>query len=99
MNKTHATVIALLLGLAAVFGLFAALRTTHLGAAARTATSASIAAQQRQLAAAERALKRSLAQKPPAAHAAPRTVYVRPAPIVVHLHRHGDDGEGGDTGD
>jgi hypothetical protein len=99
MNKTHATVIALILGLAVVLGLFAALRTMQLGAAARTATSASIAVQQRQLTAAEQALRRTLAQKPAAAgHATPRTVYVRPAPIIVHLHHYGDDG-GGDSGD
>jgi hypothetical protein len=101
MNKTHATLIALILGVAAVLGLFAAIRTAHLGAAARTATNASIVAQQRQLSAAEAALQRALAKTPVAAHrASTRTVYVRPAPIIVHVHRHGGDdgGEGSDDG-
>ena len=99
MNRTHATVIAIIIGLAAVFGLFAATRTAQLGSAARNAASAQIVAEQRRIAAAERSLRRQLAQKPPSAAAsaaAPRTVYVRPAPIIVHLHRHGGDDGGGE---
>lgn len=102
MNKTHLTVIALLLGLAALLGMFAVIRTTHLGAASRAASNARIVAQQRRLAAAERSLRHALAKSPPhtVAHAkAPKTVYVRPAPIVVTLHRHGGDGEGDSSGD
>jgi hypothetical protein len=97
MSKRHARVIALLLGLAALLGTFAVIRTTSLGSASRAATDVRIAAQQRRLAAAERSLHQALATAPvPAGRAkGPRTVYVRPAPIVVHLHRHGDDGEGG----
>jgi hypothetical protein len=96
MNRKHASVIALLLGLAALLGTFAVLRTTHLGAASRSANDARIAAEQRRLTAAERSLRHALASAPPppATAKAPKTDYVRPAPIVVRLHRHGDDGEG-----
>lgn len=99
MNRKHATVIAILLGLAAVFGLFAATRTAHLGSAARHSASAQVAAEQRRIAATEHLLRRQLAQHPHAAPGAaapaqaPRTVYVRPAPIIVHLHRHGEESE------
>lgn len=103
MNKRHASVIALLLGLAVLLGTFATMRTTHLGAASRSATDARIAAQTQRLSAAERSLRRALAARParpatprasqaPQASQAPKTVYVRPAPIVVHLRHHGDDG-------
>lgn len=93
--------IALLLGLAALLGTFAVIRTTNLGAASRAATDSHIAAQQRRLAAAERSLRHALATGPAPASTvkAPKTVYVRPAPIVVRLHRHGDDGEGGEFDD
>jgi hypothetical protein len=93
MNKRHATVIALLLGLAVLLGTFAVLRTTRLGAAGRAATDARVAAQANRLAVRERSLRRALAAAP-ASHAnskPPKTVYVRPAPIVVHVHRHGGD--------
>jgi hypothetical protein len=95
MNKRHATIIALLLGLATLLGTFAAIRTTHLGAAARSANNARVSAQERRLAAAERSLRHALATPPAPSRttSAPKTVYVRPAPIVVHLHRHSDDGE------
>jgi hypothetical protein len=103
MNRRHATVIALLLGVAALLGTFAVIRTASLGAASRAATDSLIAAQQRRLVAAERSLRQTLATGPapgatPAVKA-PKTVYVRPAPIVVHIHRHGDDGEGSGFGD
>jgi hypothetical protein len=96
MNRRHLTAIALLLGLAALLGMFAVIRTTHLGAASRAANDARIVAQQRRLAAAERSLRHALAKKPTSAAPAkaPKTVYVRPAPIVVTVHRHGGDGEG-----
>ena len=44
---------------------------------------------------AERSLRRALARRPPSTTGskAPRTVYVRPAPIVVTLHARGNDGE------
>jgi hypothetical protein len=100
MNKRHATIIALLLGLATLLGAFAAIRTTHLGATARSANDARVSAQERRLTAAEHSLRRALATAPTAAPAsAPKTVYVRPAPIVVHLHRHTDDGEEGGSSD
>lgn len=97
MNRRHATIIALLLGLAALLGTFAAIRTMHLGAVARAAGDARIATQERRLTAAERSLRKSLG-RPSAARAtakAPKTVYVRPAPIVVPLRGRGDDGEAG----
>lgn len=101
MNKRHATVIAFLLGLAVLLGTFAVMRTTNLGAASRAASNARVAAQERRLTAAERSLRHALAS--PSASSgtakAPKTVYVRPAPIIVHLHRHGDDGEGGSFDD
>lgn len=95
MNRKHTSLIALLLGLAAVLGTFAALRTAHLGASVQRASSAQIVAQQRRLTAAERALKHTLALKQVGAQRARKTIYVRPAPIIVHLRRHGDDGESG----
>jgi hypothetical protein len=96
MNRRHATVIALLLGLAALFATFAAIRTTHLGTASRAATDARIAAQERRLASAERSLRRTLAglPAPSATPREPKTIYVRPAPIVVTSHGHDDDQEG-----
>lgn len=85
--------IALVLGLAAALGAFAAIRTSRLGAAARAEGAAALTARERRLTAAERSLRRALEEQPAAASAAraPRTVYVRPAPVVVHAHRHGDD--------
>jgi hypothetical protein len=101
MNRRHATAIALLLGFAVLLGTFAVMRTAHLGAASRAASDARIAAQERRLAAAERSLRRSLASPSTssAAAKAPKTVYVRPAPIVVPLHRHGDEGDEGSFDD
>jgi hypothetical protein len=100
MNKTHAFVIAAVLGIAVMLGLLAASRTAHLGAAARSANQAQILAEQKRLTAAEAKLKKALA-KPSGRQAvgAPtgqRTVYVRPAPIIIHKHRSGEgEHEGG----
>ncbi len=99
MNKTHTFVIAVVLGIAVMLGLFAASRTAHLGAAARSANQAQILAQQKRLTAAERSLKKALAKSsasPATPVRAQRTVYVRPAPIIIHKHRAGGgEGEGG----
>ena len=108
MRKLHIIVIAGLLGLTAILGTFAATRTASLGVAARHAIAASLSARSRQLDAYEATLRRSLARKPPALPAVPKTtaavrpriVYHRPPPIVVVKHtHHGDDGdERGDGG-
>ena len=95
MTRINALLIALLIGVAALAGTFAATRTTQLGAAARKQNAAALVQRQRQLAAGEAALRKALAASPaPAKAAAPssaaqRVVYVRPAPIVIHKHRAG----------
>jgi hypothetical protein len=126
MTRTHAAILALAVALAAIAGTFAALRTTQLGASARTpsVSQAAVAARAHALDRTERALAAALRHTPPAlpklvqpvaaaapaaapAAAAPqRVVYVRPAPVVHVLHRHGEhedhgerDGGGGGGGD
>jgi C4-dicarboxylate-specific signal transduction histidine kinase len=102
MKRTHAVTVAVVLGVSAMLGTFAASRSAHLGAATRSANQAQIAQREHRLAAQERALRRALAKQPalPAtvAKRPQRTVFVRPAPIVVHLHRGGGEREGGDGG-
>jgi len=103
MNKRHAFLVALVLGVAVVLGAFAALRTTHLGAASRNAAAAQLARREQRLNAAEARLKRALAHGPAAtpsvAKHPQKVVYVRPAPIVIHKHRSGEhDDDGGDGG-
>jgi short-subunit dehydrogenase len=108
MKNIHVTAIALLLGLAAVLGTFAATRTASLGTASRNAGSAAYSAHVKQLNAFSAKLRHELAAKPapvqlqaaaPTA-VAPQIVYHRPPPIVVVKHtHHGDDGsEGGGGG-
>jgi len=100
MKKIHVAAVAVLLGLAAALGTFAAIRTASLGAASRHAADTAYSARVRQLDAYSAKLKRELAAKParlqaPAAAAAgtPRVVYRRPPAIVVVKHsRQGDDG-------
>jgi hypothetical protein len=112
MPRKHALLISLLLGLAAVVGLVAGLRTVGSAAPAARAGSVSTAAivrRQHTLDRLEASLKRSLAQRPPklpplpsaappvAASAParpPQVVYVRPKPIVVHVHRSGEHEDG-----
>jgi hypothetical protein len=124
MKPTHALAIAALLSVAAVLGVSAATRTQTLGASARHASAATIAARAHKLDVFEAALRKALASKTPklprvpavhtmpaVAHvghasaapvtgaSAPRVIYRRPAPIVIHLHRHhGDDGFEADGG-
>ena len=103
MKRSHAFLIALAIGVAAVFGLMAATRTAHLGSSATqgtTISTAQIAARNRALDRMEIALRKQLRQKPPAVPALPaaapqqqRVVYVRPAPIVHTVHRSGREHE------
>jgi hypothetical protein len=105
MNRKHAALIALILSLAAVAGGIAAIRTAHVGAAAKAPSlDAQIAARTARLNRAEAALKRAIDQaqapaQPVSTAAAPqaqRIVYVRPAPRVVTIHRSGGEREGND---
>jgi hypothetical protein len=96
MKKIHVAAVAVMLGIAAVFGTLAAARTARLGASSRQ--DAVVQARTKQLNAFERSLHRQLTQTvsttaPAGAAAAPRIVYHRPPPIVVVKHtHHGDDG-------
>lgn len=94
MKKLHVLAIALLLGLAAVFGVLAATRTVGIGSTAHAPVSqTAIRARSQKLSAAERALHRALKARPPALPAVPavrrsaqtpqQLVYRRPAPLVV----------------
>lgn len=112
MNKAHLTILAVLFAASAVLGAVAVTRTTHLGAASRSAADAAVASQTKQLSAYAAKLQQQLHTKTPAlpavpkaapsraAAAAPRIVYQQPPPVVVTLHHHGDDGsdEGGGGG-
>ncbi len=95
MTRINALLIALMIGVAALAGTYAATRTTHLGAVAQQQSAAQLKQRQQRLAAGEAALRKALAASPaPAAAssrpaAAQRVVYVRPAPIVIHKHRAG----------
>lgn len=96
MRRIHITVIAFLLAVAAILGSAAALRTVQLGAAARPRVSdAAIAQRSHRLDRLEAQLRREARRRPPAVGAVgasqPRTVYVRPQPIVRVLRRTGDD--------
>lgn len=106
MTKTHVALISLLLGLAVVFGLFAAVRTTSLVARSSSASTGSVIARLQRLNRVEAQLHRALARRPPSLPAArpalpvvaPRVTYVRPAPIVIpraSSEGHGDEAEEG----
>lgn len=73
MNKAHATIIALALGVAAVAGTFAALETTSLGAQAASGSGGEgqLAARKAKLDRAERKLDRAANRRPPALPAIP----------------------------
>jgi hypothetical protein len=94
MKKLHVLAVALIIGVAAVFGVLAATRTVGIGASAHTqASTTAIAARSKKLSAAERALRRARNDRPPALPALPaarrstqnsqHVVYRRPAPLVV----------------
>lgn len=100
MKRIHALLIALMIGVAALAGTYAATRTAHLGAAAQQQNAAVIKQRERRLAAGEAALRKALARspapapaagRPAAATGAQRVVYVRPAPIVIHKRRAGGE--------
>jgi len=96
MKKIHVLAVALLLGVAAVFGVVAATRTAGVGAAAHAPVSqTALTERAKRLNAAERALRRALNDRPPALPAVPavgrpaqtpQIVYRRPAPLVVLAH-------------
>jgi hypothetical protein len=107
MKRGHVLAVALLLGLAAMLGTYAASRSAGLAgpsaSAAASASDASIARRTAALAHAEQVLRRERARRPPALPALPaaaaapsqRVVFVRPRPVVVTTHSsHGDDHEG-----
>jgi hypothetical protein len=107
MARKHAFIAALVLGVAAILGVVALGHTLGLGAASSHAKTALIARRSHQLDRFEASLRRQLRNAPavpaaPAAPAAPavsptaapsaqRVLYVRPKPIIVHVHRHGGD--------
>lgn len=111
MKKIHVAAIALLLGIGAVLGTFAATRTASLGTAGRRAADTTYTARVKQLDAFSAKLRHELAAKaapaplPAVGAVQPRVVYRRPPAIVVVKHsQHGDDGaersaEGGGAGD
>jgi hypothetical protein len=104
MKRLHVLVIALMLAIAAAAGLAAAVRTTHVGAAAHVRVADSrIAQRNRQLNRIEASLAAQARRKPPAlppvgTAVTPRArpasvVYVRPKPIVHVVHRVGGEHE------
>ena len=108
MARRHTLVIALVLAAGAIAGTLALTNTIRVGQASGTSASAAttklVAKRTAQLDRFEAALRRRLAEKPPALPAAPgpasaaaadprRVVYVRPAPIVVHGHASGGEHE------
>ena len=116
MKPIHALLIALALAVVAVIGVTAVTKTSTLGASAKHASAAAIAARAHKLDSFEAALQKALKNKPPAlprvpaagaatpgaapvlasapgSATAPRVIYRRPAPIIIHKHsNHGDDG-------
>lgn len=93
MNRIHALAASIIIGLAAIFGLAAMAKTAGVGETKPAASQVSdevIAARQRKLNRAQKALQKARAQKPPALPAASaRTVsssraqvISQPAPVV-----------------
>lgn len=109
MKRIHIAMVALLLGIAAVFGTIAATRTVGLGTSSRQAQSATVEKRTRQLNLLEASLRQQMARerralpavgRASAAPVAPRVVYHRPPPIVVGRQtHHGDDSETQASGD
>ncbi len=106
MKRTSALLVSLAIGVAAIFGVFAASHTISLGSPASGATNSQVVKRTRQLDRYEASLRKALSQKPPplpalAAGTAStpaaqpvRVVYHRPPPIVINKRR--ADGEAGD---
>jgi hypothetical protein len=96
MNRLHATLVALLLAAASVFGMLAVTRTHT---AATQSANKAYAARVRQLNAFEAQLRRKLAASAQQPATPTKLVYHRPPPVVVvrHSSHHEDDGgsEGG----
>ncbi len=97
MKKLHVVAVALLLGVATVFGVLAAARTGGVAPNAHAGVSdTAIAARASKLNDTERAIRRALRDRPPALPAVPaarrpgltppQTVYRRSAPLVVLTH-------------
>jgi hypothetical protein len=101
VNKAHALIIALALGVAAVAGTFAALETTAFGAEAATASSSDLAARQAEL---DRTAKRRPPALPPLPSRSAASVAAAPAAPVVpsgsgsYEDDHGDDDRWDDHG-
>jgi hypothetical protein len=106
MDRRHALVISIFLGIALLAGSFAAIRTTQLGAQATVVPAAQIAAKNRQLDRYEATLRREARTRPPSLPAlpakagsaggspAPQVIYQRPPAIIQVVHsRHGDEHE------
>ena len=93
MNRIHALAASAIIGLSAVFGVAATTKSTGVGEpkpAASKLSDAQIAARQRKLDRAQKALLKARAQKPPALPAAPapgRSVSASRAPIVAQPTR------------
>jgi len=87
MKRSHALLLALLLGVAAAAATFAVVTTTSLGVSAKAASpgvpSAQIAARSHKLDRTETALRRALKNKPPALPKLPKRVSAQPH--VVHV--------------
>ena len=97
MRRTHVVAVAVLIGIAAALGTYAATRTSDLGVQARKgsdkAAAAQIAAKTKRLDALEASLHKALARKPPAlpplpkaqpqSQAPQRLVYTAPQPTVI----------------
>ncbi len=109
MSRKHAFVISIALGLAAIVGATAALRTAQLGAPAAVTKPAatSLSARAHAVDRQEAALRRALATRPPKLPAVPAVPAspARPAlaPTTVRVVQsasfgsgHGDDDDGGD---
>jgi hypothetical protein len=73
MNRTRALIVSLAVGLAAIMGVFALGHTLALSHATSSTTDQQVAKRTRQLNRYEASLRRTLAQKPPALPAVPRT--------------------------
>jgi hypothetical protein len=101
MKRAHALLIAFAIGVAAIFGTFAASHSVRLGrsSTAPAMSSAQIAAHNRALDRAEVKLRRMLTEHPAATQGAAgrqRVIYVRPAPHIVTLHHGHGEAEGGE---
>src|SRR5690242_419386 len=93
MKRGQVVLVSLALGLAALVGMFAVIRTAAVGRSTQKSilTPAQIAARNRVLDRTEAKLHRILNGKStsaPGAAQAQRVIYVRPAPHIVTIHRH-----------